>query len=234
MKTENLAAWGRGLLPPTPTENQYRAAMLILSVPIPEEMPPEKDFSRGPMHPDYGAPNPEREKWWQDFLERVRALCVWHGIKPTLSGEIDWIGVAFHLIRHYVPKHKGEPRIKLNRKRGAKPKHGSWPAKAARQRLLEIVAQKRSKNPHLSVARIASDLVGKRVLPELFRHVGYDSLRKHIARAEDEAARDHETQRMMSDLHRLFHPGEEFIESPLGLSGLGLSTRPPSGSNSVG
>lgn len=165
---------------------KVRAALLVLSEPLAEEVPP-REISRGLMQP--AEPNPEFDKWAQDLFERLRALCIWKGIEPTASGGIDWRSLAVRLVFDYEPRNKHEPRIKVKRKRGAKPKHSTPTAEMARQQLLEIVRTKRASNYRLSVKKVAQDLAGKdnKVLPAFFKNMDWETLRKQIERAEEEA-----------------------------------------------
>ncbi len=198
--------------------NKVRAALLVLSQPLAAEIPPREIHPRGLMRPD---PNPEFEEWIQDLFERLGALCVVKGIGLTASGDINWRGLALRLVFDYEPRDKREPRIKIKRKRGAKPKHDKPAAEAARRELTELIASKRASNPRLSLSKIARDLAGKdkRLLPAAFKHMSAETLRKQIERAQKEAARDRAMQLTLSEIFG-HNP------QPIGGTGRGLQWRP--------
>lgn len=219
------------------SDPKLSAALLILGVPLDAEIPPsetpETALSYGPMHPGPAPLNPEFEKWSRSFFERVNALCLVNHIKPTSSGDINWMGLAMHLLFDYEPRDKHAPRIKFKRTRGAKPKHSSPAAKAARLELAEIVAKHRVRNPRQSVSDIARNLAGKKNVPAFFREVKWETLRKHIERAEREAKREQEFQKALSVLFASpglltsYKPGTDFLKNLPGWSGTGLNLRPP-------
>lgn len=200
--------------------NKVLAALLVLRGPLAAEIPPREIYPRGLMQPDS---NPEFEEWVQGLLDRLRALCVVKGIEPTASGDINWMGLAMRLVFDYEPRDKGEPRIKIKRKRGAKPKHDKPAAEAARRELAEIVTSKRASNPRLSVSKIAGDLAGKdkKSLPAAFKHMSVETLRKQIERAQREAARDRVMHLTLSEIF-----GSIPQPQPIGGAGRGLLWRP--------
>jgi hypothetical protein len=199
---------------------KVRAALLVLSEPLAAEIPSREIYPRGLMQPDS---NPEFDKWAQGLLSRLRALCVVNGIEPMASGSIDWMNLAMHLVFNYEPRDKDEPRIKIRRKRGAKPKHDRPAAEAARRELAELVAKKRAHNSRQSAKKIAEDLVGKdkRLLPAAFKHMAVETLRKQIERAEREAKFARIAHLTLSDIL-----GHNPTTEPIDGTGRGLAWRP--------
>lgn len=201
--------------------NKYRAALLILSEPLVEEVPPHEIYPHGLMMESES--NPQFDEWAKGLFERLHALCVVKGIEPTASGGIDWTRLAMRLVFDYEPRVKGEPRIKIKRKRGAKPKHNKPAAEAARRELAEIVVKKRAGNARLSAKKIAEDLAGKdrRFLPAAFKHMRVETLRKQIERAQKEAARNRVMQLTLAELF-----GENPKSHLMSETGRGLQRRP--------
>lgn len=205
-------------------------ARKLLNEPLEWEMPPPEIYRVDAMLG--GEPNPKFEEWKARFFHRLSALYVVKGIEPTKSGGIDWRALALRLIFDYEPRDKREPRIRFRRKRGAKPKHEMPSASAARRKLVEIVARKLAANPRMSVVAIAKSLAGKDELPPIYRRNKWETLRKHIERAESEAAKERSFQKVLSELFKgdgllsSYRPGKDFLDNLPGWSGSGLNLRP--------
>jgi hypothetical protein len=216
MKKENWAAWGRGLLPQSPSATLERWAELVLSEPLAAEIPPrDNPWAVGPMMSADEVmrrppTNPDHVKWLEEFFDRVRALCVVHRIKPTQSGDINWTGLALHLIFTYEPKRKRETRIKLRHKAGAKLKRSTPQAKADRQALFELVETKLASNPNLSVNGLATNFAKtkalQKMLPARFRGKSADTLRKQIALARNEAKIERDWAMTLGELFDISEP----------------------------
>lgn len=209
-----------------PTETAIRAATLILSAPL--DPPPSATlYDQGLMMA--GRPNPAFASWAEQVLERFRAFCVLESIPPAEAGGIDWMLLAYHLARKY------EPRFKIKQKAGRRNTHDTPPAEMARRELAKLVAERRAQNPRLTVMAIAKNLEGKRVLPQEFRRMKRETLRKQIQRAEKEAVVELAFQKTLSELFKggsfLSGPHSQsthFAEgSPAGLLGFGLRASTP-------